>query len=153
MPEMDHAISRAISHSGQSAGSRAISSIRVAIAAGPAIRGMASGTMKGSLTSTSSPKIPLGTGKIMRTAIRNRMIPPATPSDALRNLQKGARMNWPEKRKNTSAASAMNNSRRMIVCVFPPAHPAEQKKRRDIPDRVDHQKQQQCSRKDVHMDL
>ena len=52
------------------------SSITAAIPDGPAIIGIAIGTMKGS-PSGSSPMIPSTGGKIIRSPIRNRMMPPA----------------------------------------------------------------------------
>ena len=61
-------------------GARDTISITAAMAAGPAIAGMASGTMNGS-PSTGSPKMPSGWRKIIRSAIRNRITPPAMDSE------------------------------------------------------------------------
>ena len=55
-------------------------SITVASAEGPAMRGMASGTMKGS-TPPSSPKVPFIFANTMRIAIMKRITPPAIDSD------------------------------------------------------------------------
>ena len=51
----------------------------VASAEGPAIAGMARGTINGSAPGV-SPKTPSGCAKTMRRAIRNRITPPAIDS-------------------------------------------------------------------------
>src|SRR5690606_25118416 len=77
--EAAHARSTARSHSGQRPGSWLISSSTVASADGPATYGTASGTMNGS-PSMDSRSGRSGEGKIIRSAIRKRITPPAIES-------------------------------------------------------------------------
>jgi len=73
-PEASHAQKIAHSQLDQRSGCRAISSSTVAIAEGPAIRGTASGTTKGSPSGV-LPKISWTSAKIIFRAIKNRMMP------------------------------------------------------------------------------
>ena len=98
----------AASHSGQRAGSSPITSMTVAIELGPATNGIARGTINGS-RSRSSAGAP-GCGKIILSAIRNRMMPPAMarPSCEMPSRPSSA---GPAKRNVTRIASAMSISR------------------------------------------
>lgn len=78
--EIIHAHTRANSHIKTREGSRAISNITIVIEDGPAMRGMARGTMNGSLSALPS-NIFSEPEKIILIAIIKRMIPPAIPRD------------------------------------------------------------------------
>ena len=77
------AISSAIDQSMIRPGSLLAISITAAMPDGPATSGIAIGTMKGSPSGV-SPKMPSGTGKIMRRPIRNSTMPPAIAIDSWR---------------------------------------------------------------------
>ena len=83
-------------------GDRDASSMTVASAEGPAIAGIASGTMKGSPVPP-SPKTPPALGNTILNAIRNRMTPPAIDSDASDRCI-SARNALPPNRKTSSSA-------------------------------------------------
>ena len=83
--------------------------IKAAIVDGPAIQGIAIGTMKGS-PSGISPNRPSGVGKIIRMPIRNSTMPPAMLTDSWRRCSRSSRA-LPEYRNNSRTISAMTSSR------------------------------------------
>src|SRR6266571_300942 len=99
----------ASSHSTRRWGARDTSSTTVAIAAGPAIDGIASGTMSGSPEGV-SPKMPSRLRKIIRSAIRNKIIPPARLSERS-DSPKRSRRALPNITNTISTASAIAHSR------------------------------------------
>ena len=103
------ASSRARLHSPRRCGSLLPISITAAMPEGPAISGMASGTMNGS-PSGSSPSSPSGRGKIMRMPIRNRTMPPAMATDSWRRCI-SSRAYLPPHRKAISTPRAISSSR------------------------------------------
>ena len=76
---------------------------------GPAISGIASGTMKGSPSGPSA-KAEWCVGKIICMAIRNSTMPPATDM-AVRSSASAETKYLPNSRKKTMIPSAMNSSR------------------------------------------
>jgi hypothetical protein len=91
------AIDTASVHSGHRAGALEVNTTTVAIAVGPAIEGIASGTTNGS-PAGSSPKISLPLRNTILIAIRNRITPPAMFRDV------------PESPKSRSNASPVNTN-------------------------------------------
>ncbi len=79
--EIIHAHTRANSHIKTREGSRAISNITMVIEDGPAMRGMARGTINGSLSELLPSNIFSELEKTILIAIIKRIIPPAIPRD------------------------------------------------------------------------
>src|SRR5690349_7423952 len=90
-------------------GSRDAISMTVASAEGPAIEGTANGTMKGSLPGR-SPNTPSGWRNTMRSAIRNRMMPPAIESETSESCSH-CRNSRPSSMKASSTTYAIKHSR------------------------------------------
>ena len=95
------------------AGSRVAMSITVASAEGPAMSGMASGTMNGSPFGW-GPNAPSGFPNTIRIAIMKRMIPPAIDSDASERCI-SSRILRPKSMKSARVAKAMRHSRTITL--------------------------------------
>jgi len=107
---------RAVSHSSHRDGSLAMRSKIVAIAEGPATKGVARGTIKGSPSGV-SPNIFSEPRKIIFKAIIKSMIPPAMLSDGP-EISKNPRIYRPVKRNETRTTRAMSISRKIIFLCF-----------------------------------
>jgi len=112
--EANHATIIAINHCHHNSGSLVISKMTVVILEGPATSGTARGKTRGSPLSESSPKMPVVGGKIIRKAIKNRMIPPASDKEGSDSCSK-SKIKRPMNRKNKRMTSAMIISRTMIL--------------------------------------
>ena len=108
-----HAISSAKLHAPRRSGSWLPISITAAIPEGPAIIGIAIGTMKGSPPGN-APINPSAGGKIMRMPIRNSTMPPAIDTDSWRRCISSSAY-LPNQRNTSSTTSAMTSSRIMTI--------------------------------------
>lgn len=107
-----HAINKTNSHPNILFGSELTNNINVAKADGPAMSGIANGTIKGS-PSNVFPITPWRDGNTIRIPIINRMIPPAMLTDSLCNCSKFNNF-CPKNRKSNSIPNAINNSLTII---------------------------------------
>jgi hypothetical protein len=99
-------------HSRRRSGADLARSMTVVMAEGPAMRGMATGTMKGSPPESASTRLGPEPGKTMLMAIRKRITPPAMRRVSSER-RRASRKNEPNSKKTTRVRKAMPHSRRM----------------------------------------
>jgi len=113
----------------------------VAIAEGPAIEGIASGTIKGSESTLSVPKAPSGCWKISRIAMRNRITPPAIFRRGIGQAEQveNAAAEKQEKQQQSESDRTFTQDHQAPSCGFEIAQ--QRGEYRNIADRVHDQQQ------------